>query len=389
MSLKIAVISDLHCRDSKEDRKTTYLYTDLLPNPVTSHPIEAFKERVKDDELSCDYLICLGDITDKISQQGLLSGSNYIKEIGQSLGVSQDKIIILAGNHDVDSRKTHNGHPSFAHIVKSLNDTIPISDKVLGSSFWSDKYFIKEYEDLVLLAYNSVYNHYDIEQAQKTDIDDITLGKMRSDLEKFKNSPKTKIAISHHHPMMFSNFDLEYEDKDYIKNGDKFLQLLQEFNVGLYIHGHKHLPRLAYNDRLPVFCSGTFASLENIREIGIKNMFHIVEFSDLVKGTIETYEFVLGKGWKKSQDPENYFPPNSGFGYFGDIKLLSERIVQWVNDSGRQLISYGQIIEDFSEISFLSPSQLNELEENLRISKIIVAPSLKVRVKEQYIIKGR
>jgi len=60
MSIKIAVISDLHCRDSNESYRTTYLYSDLLKRPITRHPIEAIKKKITDEKISCDFLICLG-----------------------------------------------------------------------------------------------------------------------------------------------------------------------------------------------------------------------------------------------------------------------------------------------------------------------------------------
>lgn len=380
MSLKVGILSDLHCRDSNELAKTTYLYSDLLPNPVSHHPVESIKKLIIENNISCNYLFSLGDITDKINQQGLISGWKYIKEVAEALKVDDARIITLAGNHDVDSRKIHN-YPSFNYIVKNLEYSIPvINDKTLCHQFWDDKYILKEYDNLIVLAYNSVYNHTDQDRALETDIDHATLEKLKIELAKVKHMAKHRIAICHHHPIKFSNFDLEYKDGDSIKNGDKFLDLLSENEFSIFIHGHKHIPHLEYRNNLPIFCSGSFSSLENIKILSKKNTFHILELfiEDRIKcrGQIETYEFILGRGWKKNADSEGFFPSHTGFGYTGDIKEIAKNIISWYESKNKEMIRYSELLREFSDLSFLAPFQQEELEQLLRDQSIKIIPSL-------------
>lgn len=389
MNLKIAIISDLHCRDSQEKTKTTYLYSDLLKNPITRHPIESIKKKIIDDSLGCDYLLCLGDITDKINQQGMISGWSYINEIAVSLKVNQDNIISVIGNHDVDSRNNHN-HSTFNHIVKSLNNVIPINDRIFCDQFWERNYIIKEYDDIIVLAYNSVYNHTDERRALITDINITTLEDLQSDLQKIKHIEKPRIAICHHHPIKFSNFDIEYKDGDSIDNGEKLLDLLSENDFSLFIHGHKHVPHLEYRNDLPIFCSGSFSSLENITALSIRNTFHIIElFTDnqeKCRGLIDTYEFVLGIGWKKSTDSEGFFPSKTGFGFYGDILELSTKITDWFSTQGKDMIIFSEVLKIFDELSFLTPLQQKKLEDSLlNAGNIKILPSL--RATPEYIIK--
>lgn len=381
MGLKIAVISDLHCSDRSEPNKTTYLYSDLLKKPVSHHPIEAIKKKISDDGLKCDYLICLGDITNKINQQGLISGVSYLQEIAVALSISPEKTILIAGNHDVDSRKIHKDYNEFNYIIIN-NCSVPVSDEDLCNRFWTKKYILKEYNDFIILAYNSVYNHTDESRASKTDIDSTTLEQINEDLFSIKNSTKPKIAICHHHPRKISNNGLKYRDGDSIENGDTFIQLLAKYQFDLFIHGHKHIPNLEYQNQIPIFCSGSFSSLENIAEFGKRNTFHIIEMIPQLNskhsGIIETYEFTLGKGWKKNTDSEGFFPSDTGFGYSNDIHNLANQINDWFNCQNKDLIEYNAVIELFGDLKFLTPSQQCDMQEILLSKGIKIIPSLSV-----------
>lgn len=297
-----------------------------------------------------------------------------------ALEISLDKVITVAGNHDVDWKPVHQ-HPSFNHIIKSLDNSIPTNEQNLCNEFWNKNYIIKEFDDIIIFAYNSVYNFTDESRSKETDINNETLDLLRIDLEKLEHINKPKIAISHHHPSKFSNFDLEYKDGDSIENGDNLLDLLSEFNFSLFLHGHKHIPRLEYKNDLPVFCSGSFSSLENIKDFSIKNMFHIVELIDKNSskyyGHIETFEFILGRGWKKNTDTEGFFPSNTGFGFIGDIKDLANQVIQWFTGKGKDMVSYNNLVADFEQILYLTPFQLSMFEKTLlQEGKIKIIPSL-------------
>jgi len=55
-NLKIAVISDLHCKHSKSEDKTvsTLLYSDDIAGSITTNPYLALKELIKSNELVSD-----------------------------------------------------------------------------------------------------------------------------------------------------------------------------------------------------------------------------------------------------------------------------------------------------------------------------------------------
>ena len=380
MNLRIAVISDLHCRDSQSGNKTTYLSSDLLKTPIYRHPIEALKKKIIDLSLTCDYLICLGDITDKINQQGLISGWGYLNEIASTLKIKPDKIVVIPGNHDVDSQGI-TSYSTFNHLIKSLNNVVPMNEIDLCNKFWGQHFIVKEFENLILLAYNSVHNHTNQSNALKTDIDPATLEALDNELSKYLDTLKPKVALCHHHPIKLSNFDIIYKDGDSIENGDKFLDLLNEKKFDLFIHGHKHIPHLEYRNSLPIFCSGSFSSLENISILSKRNTFHIIEILDKndssSKGLIDTYEFVLGRGWNKNTDSKGFFPSKTGFGYLGDVMQLSKNINLWFQVRNKEILYYEEVLRNFDELNYLTPVQQQELEDNLfTIGEIKFIPSL-------------
>lgn len=381
MIVRIAVLSDLHCRDSQSGIKTTYLCSDLLKTPISRHPIEALKKKISEIKLTSDYLICLGDITDKINQQGLISGWGYINEIASALGINANKLVVTPGNHDVDSHCI-TPHPTFNHFIIGLNNVIPINDIDFCNKFWGQHFMIKEFENIIILAYNTVHNHTNLNNALKTDIDPITLESLEVELTRYANTLKPKIALCHHHPIKLSNFDIVYKDGDSIENGEQFLDILNKHKFNLFIHGHKHIPHLEYRNSLPIFCSGSFSSLENVAILSKRNTFHIIELKydnlDSCNGIIETYEFVLGRGWSKNTDSEGFFPWRTGFGYLMDMEQLSQKVILWFNEQNREILHFDAVIENFIELNYLTPYQQIELENNLlRLGKIKIIPSLK------------
>jgi len=382
--MKIAVISDLHCRDRNENARTTHLYSDLYKTPINSHPVEALKSRIKDDEIIWEYLFCLGDVTDKINKQCLISCYNHILEIAESLGVEKQKIIILPGNHDVDSRNKHDD-PCFNYIVKTFDNKIPVDDGNCCTNFWDNSYFIKEFDDLIVLGYNSVYNHTDEAKAKLTDINDVALDRIVSHLNTLSDNTKPRIAISHHHPTKYSNFEIRYRDGDSIEKGELFLDLLARNNFSLYMHGHKHIPRLEYKNELPIFCSGSFSSLENIQELSKRNTFHIVDILVEISnnqpntmGKIRTYEFVVGKGWNKSLDQAGGFPAFTGFGFNGNIVDLGNAIIDWYFKNGGNAQQFDDLVATFDCIYLLTPTQQDQLVNHLdKIGDLKIIPSIK------------
>lgn len=384
----IAVISDLHCKPGNLEAKeynSTYLYSDLLSKPVLQHPVEALKKLIISEDLKVNAIVCPGDIADKMNVQGLVSGWKYLEEINALL---KSKLLIsTVGNHDVNSfQELPFG---FNHYVQNLNDQFPFSNSEFDSllqneinqQFWSkNNFFIYENEKSVFLVYNTCHNHHDKTQAKESCITDPILEAMEDRLKRFAVVNKIKIAVLHHHPKAFSNLNQIYKDGDVLKGGDKFISLLIKEKFDLIIHGHKHIPRLEYDESLPIFCSGSFSSRMNVADWprGM-NTFHVIDFykdiegnqaSSKARGVIRTWEFAYSAGWKMTRNPDAFFPAFTGFGNPNrDIQSFAKRINLWfkkeITGKAKNVATYQQIKSEFPDIEFLNPNEQNEISDYL------------------------
>lgn len=370
--LKIAIISDLHCmyRDSKTVSYNTHLYSNANKFPVARHPIYSLVDMLKNKDINADYLLCPGDITNTADSQGLISGWNFLKEVKVQLK-SKD-LLATIGNHDVDSRKKYSKDPH--QNLRALDSDFPVPND-LQDKFWSNNYVFYEKDDVLILLYNSCYNHNSPENSAESIILQSTLDKIEADLKSIGNK-KYKIAMCHHHPMKHSNPDIEYKDGDVIENGDKLLKLLDNNNFQLLIHGHKHDPAIKLQNSLHIFASGSFSSLMNITALGADNCFHIIDFyANTRKGTIKTWVYAPTKGWVTKKD--TYFPCNTGFGSDFKVEHIAKKCQEVFQTKKLDTISYKELKEEIEDLCFLRPDQQTELNDVLKnIYQIYTIPDL-------------
>lgn len=356
-TLRLAIVSDLHCTDNPARRKLTHLHPDTPGVPVSRHPVEALKKLIKDDGLKVDILLCPGDITDQINNSGFYAGWRYLEEIGSALSVG-DNIFATLGNHDVNSRIEKPGE-AFV-IAKNLRNNYPVPTAELQASYWGEHFCIVEKEDYRLFIFNSVHDHYNLENCKSISLDIATLHRIDEQLTK-TDKTKIGIAMSHHHPI--SHASIDYQDTDIIDKGDQLLAILQKNGFTFYLHGHKHEPVLRSINGLAVLGAGSFSSLENLKETQSENMFHIVEIEQH-RGIIESWDYGIKSGWHKKNGSSS-FPNLAGYGYFGTIQDLAERINTWLEVKESKSSNLKFLAIDIAEIFYLRPDQQKELEQQL------------------------
>src|SRR5688500_15526069 len=100
MTFRLAVVSDLHCHPTDKKPQQSFLLSDGLRSPPNEHPVESLKRAIAVDGLTVDVMLAPGDFTDQINRQGLVSGWEFVKEIGTALHASLT--VSTLGNHDVD-----------------------------------------------------------------------------------------------------------------------------------------------------------------------------------------------------------------------------------------------------------------------------------------------
>ena len=375
-SIRIAIISDLHCFPSTDENSNrTRLHSDGFRHPPYKHPIQSLLNLIETERISCDYLLCPGDITNRMNRQGLVSGYSYLTEVAESITA---QLFCTPGNHDVDSRQTCNS--IYPHdILKKFHPNYPINDNILKNKFWTDGFYLFEDEFIELLVFNSTHNHINSEMAAASEVSDNILEKIKSELIRVKDSGKIKIAMCHHHAIRMKNEDENLEDNDLLKDADCFLNTLKNNNFFFLIHGHKHIPRYTLYDNINVLSAGSFSSLENILETNIRNAFHIVNLeypNGNLKGQIETYYFTK-EGWNFSKNLEEDFPSHTGFGATQSISEMAQNINNFVIATSSQRMSYEDIVTKNPDIKYICPDDQKRLEAILNDTyKIDVSHSL-------------
>ncbi len=366
--LKIAVVSDLHCNHSRsEGGIDTWLLSDNMRRPVHQHPVQSLIDLIKKDELKVDLLICPGDISNRTDPQGLITGWSFLEELKVSFYASH--LIATLGNHDVDSRGIHNKY-DFLNMPRNLKDNFPFEFPLERKSFIADSFCIIDLGEILIFNFNSVHSHTNKLSAEESIISDDILENIKNELGYIKKEYKYKIAITHHHPIKHSNVGFKYKDKDSIEKGDKLIDILIEFNFQIFIHGHKHEPKLTIYNGLPIFASGSISSHMNIMETNSKNNFHIVELAPSEsRGIIRSWDYTYGVGWSPSTSK---IKSEIGFGAKAGVKDYSKMILDHFIFHKLERMNNVDFIETFPDFKFFPPIDKDKLFIELQANFEIV-----------------
>jgi predicted phosphodiesterase len=364
--LTIAVISDLHCRvgnGQNQESLNTYLLTDMLEKPVNRHPIAALKHLIETANLSCDILICPGDLADKVELQGIKDGWAFVKQVKEKL--SCKTLIGTIGNHDVDSRNKRNLSGPFDYL-KQFSADFPTEDKTLNLEYWTNNYCIYDSDEFIIVNINTCNGHTSELGASSSSISEILVSDVQLQIEQIKNYKlKFKICNLHHHPIKQSNID-NYKDSDVVERGDQLVKTLNELNFDIIIHGHKHDPQLTVYDGLPIFAAGSFSSMTNLRALGAENTFHIIKLKHIGNnrfGIIYTWVYGPKNGW--TQKNGTYFPCMVGFGNTESLDVIAKSCFDLYAKENLG-ISYKRLINEIEAINYLDRKQQKDLSAVLK-----------------------
>jgi len=366
-SLKLAIISDLHCHPKRpEGRDDTYLLTDKLRSPSNDHPVEHLLQIIKKDQLKADLTLCPGDFTDKANIQGFISGWGFAQEIHRAL--KSKEIIATLGNHDVDAYAKISNYS--LTTAKGIKGGFPIEKDTECDIFWSKGCVFVERKNCRILVINSSHFHHNKESAGSGKVSDDLVDYVREYLGKVSDD-KIQIALSHHHPIDHSSLKLGEEDK--IENADGLLELLGQYKFDLFIHGHKHDPLLRYHlianhsHKLPILSSGSFSSSSNIMYTSKRNAFHLIKLTkgSTVTGEIQTYTFFPNLGWSLNYDA-NGFAPYSGFGSDKSVDQLFDEISTLMSDKIQ--LAWSDLKTQIPQVKNLIPAESKILYDKLAVA---------------------
>lgn len=99
LNLKIAVISDLHVGSGAKGKD--FCLEDSAGAGVDDY-LEQFRRFSSRQNLSADYLLVPGDISNSGDRAEFELASTRITQIAEMLNVARNKILFCPGNHDLD-----------------------------------------------------------------------------------------------------------------------------------------------------------------------------------------------------------------------------------------------------------------------------------------------
>jgi len=363
-SATFAVVSDLHCRLST-DTCDSFLVVGGLRNPSNRHPVQALLDLIDAERLTADALLLPGDLTNKGRREGLQQGWDYALEIGRALNVQVT--IPVIGNHDIDSHRVH-GVPHPFHDVRNLRPGFPFADRDKVQSFFSDGYCVLSIPGADIVAINTVIDHVDPASAKRGSFSLDRIARMETELASRLNAP-LRGALMHHHPMLHTGTFLE--DLDVIPTGDALLDSLRRLGCRFVIHGHKHFTRLSYVDGLAVLASGSFSAMLQEYATAVANTFHIIRVDGdnlaNVRGTLRTWVFRFGSGWKRSNADHGGFPYLSGFGRTTPMPVVVQKLEELAAaDAPNTRFLEPNVLEAVPDAKYLTPTERDQLNEELR-----------------------
>lgn len=311
--MRILVISDLHIGKNARTK-------DLSPYEESKDKddklVSSFIEFGQNDILErgkFDYLIIPGDITNQSNLVEYKCASNFLEQLRDKFDISEDKIIFVPGNHDIDwnvfndSMTLDEKELRKSHKYNSLKDPTLSFSKVVSNNLLEDPYFnVWEFDNVIFVGYNSSWHDDAIQKTHFGEITVLQIEKIKTRFESMdmRNTDKLKIFVLHHHVHQYPTPHPLWKDFSCIQNGHLLIEILSQCSFNFVIHGHRHVPyfhsmNFANYPTINFLCAGSYSS-EIPSDIAglVGNLFHIIEFEDISN--------CKGKIYSRAYDPVKY-----------------------------------------------------------------------------------
>ena len=364
--MKIAVVSDMHWH-AVRDKDSSFLVHGVTRRRKLD-PVLSVLDLILEREISAEYLVCPGDITDSCDLVGIEHADRSLVSIGRALGVAHT--FVTVGNHDVDSRDLHHTGP-FAPLRKHAT-MVPSNLPTSRSPFWQDGFYLHLQPPTALLVLNSSAMHSSLDEAKRGALSEETLDLLSKRLDTLSDKACVRVAVAHHHPHLHE--DLELGTDDVMRNGSELVALLEAHGFQLIIHGHKHHPKLSYaaggTASPAVLASGSIAAIANrVLATNVRNLFHVVELGAgrvpfcHGSGVVETWEFNAGRGWNPATRSSAGVPHHSGFGCRLPPQDLAEQVFGALQGQRKR---WSELLQLLPYLEYAIPKDLDKTFSLLR-----------------------
>lgn len=376
--LRIAVVSDLHAYEGDVDPPPSRLRVGETGTDPKHDPVAGLEQLItaNHEMATSQILLCPGDLGDRAQRGGVELGWRVVERVAAALGNAQ--VIATVGNHDVVSRPS-GSRPQVdpTAVLRGLNPRYPYDDRGVQQAFFSDHYAIVDRDGWRVATVNTSAHHAagdrEFDHGRVTPetrallVRDLADGGRRD----------LNILLIHHHPLEYTAVD--EPDRSTIVGGALLMQEIIKAQLGpwLIVHGHKHVPNLAYGpgggDAPVIFSAGSLtASFHMDQQPITRNQFYWLEFDLAGAEALETsmacrfrsWYWVPGSGWLPSP-PGSGLPAEGGFGSRGDPRRLAADICVAVRDSGAPSLDWPQLLSRLPQMEFVVPDDLRAIAADL------------------------
>lgn len=252
--MKIIIISDLHVGDAAVSNEFSVGSSN---NAVKNQFLNELRQLSNQEDIRADYLVVAGDITNRATREEFELASTRLKEIAEIVGVEQEKVFFVPGNHDGNWAEEERSMTSKESIKMTIdrkysnlrfNDFFKqCLDRARFGCYFNEPYFaIWSDEHLNIIGVNSsVFDHYDRKPhhgvIRKQDLTE--LDRKLQEMQ-IAHSGKINLLVVHHHPIQQPDLPFDAADHSILQNAAILMEIASKHNVNFIVHGHKHIPRL-------------------------------------------------------------------------------------------------------------------------------------------------
>ena len=385
--MKFLILSDLHASPRSSEQEQSRLVFDAEGNEFGTR----FIEYCKSIELSPDYLICPGDLSNQGCVDSFQKGWDFLHEVCTELNI--EELLCVPGNHDLQSRPGKDISP--LHKAKFCSPSFPSKEFEFNTHFWGWGWGHLAYENFNCIflnssayhGFNQEFRHGRVAQETVTQITDYI------STNSFETKP-FNILLCHHHPVKREDIDYS-SDIEVMDGGQLLLSSIEKETQTpwLVIHGHKHFaslfsaPSAGYNPPL-IFSAGSLsAKLYPGISDRTDNQFYILDI-DIAKtiakeklvGTFEAHSWNIRNNWHPSQSKN--LPYKGGFG--SDVRPIE--IVNTLNGllEDTPYLNTDDLKDINEKIQHITPTQCEELVTRLTESfSVEISSNLLVEVSKK------